>query len=98
MKQYLIKEKFNGSQDGRFVETFNKGDTVELSDSLAEVAVREGWAELAGEPSGQIFEARNIGGGKWEVHGPDGVVAEGLNKKDAAAKAAELNAAGNEAE
>lgn len=41
--QYEVLKTFNGSQDGRFSETFTQGETVHLSESLAEVALHEGW-------------------------------------------------------
>lgn len=39
-----ILEDFKGSQDGRLTERFLKGSQRDLSDSLAAVAVKEGWA------------------------------------------------------
>lgn len=44
MKYDIIKD-FKGSQDGRFAEDFTAGTTVELSDYLAAIVVREGWAK-----------------------------------------------------
>lgn len=44
-----ILEDFKGSQDGRFTTQFYKGDQVELSDELAEVAVKEKWAKELSE-------------------------------------------------
>lgn len=40
----ILKDK-KGSQDGRFTVQFYKGDQVELSDSLAAVALNDGWAK-----------------------------------------------------
>lgn len=45
--QYRILKDFKGSQDGRLTEQFVQGSTRELSDSLATVAVKEGWAAPA---------------------------------------------------
>jgi hypothetical protein len=41
---YDILKDFKGSQDGRFAEQFTAGTQDELSDYLAEIVVREGWA------------------------------------------------------
>jgi hypothetical protein len=51
MKLYRILSTFNGSQAGAHVETFTAGTEAELSESLAEVAVSEGWAEDAATPA-----------------------------------------------
>jgi len=40
-----ILKDFKGSQDGRLTEQFVKGSERELSESLAAVAVKEGWAK-----------------------------------------------------
>jgi hypothetical protein len=51
MKSFSIIETFNGCQEGHLpVETFTQGEVVELSESLAEVAVNEGWAEETEAP------------------------------------------------
>lgn len=42
-----ILKDFKGSQDGRFSTQFKAGTQAELSDSLAPVAVKEGWARPA---------------------------------------------------
>lgn len=42
-----ILKDFKGSQDGRFATQFKAGTQAELSDSLAAVAVKEGWARRA---------------------------------------------------
>lgn len=44
MKPYDILKDFPGSQDGRVTEEFKAGTQVMLSDYLAEIVVREGWA------------------------------------------------------
>lgn len=46
--KYDILKDFPGSQDGRFTEHFMAGTQAELSDYLAEIVVREGWARPAG--------------------------------------------------
>lgn len=43
MKYEIIKD-FSGSQDGRFTEKFKAGTEADLSDYLADIVVREGWA------------------------------------------------------
>lgn len=45
---YDILKSFPGSQDGRFTEPFVAGTKRELSDYLAAIVVKEGWARLAG--------------------------------------------------
>jgi len=47
MKQYRILKAFNGSQHGNDFQAFTTGTTEPLSDALAAIAVKEGWAELA---------------------------------------------------
>jgi hypothetical protein len=42
---YEVLKTFKGSQDGRFAETFEEGTQVRLSEYLADIAVREGWAK-----------------------------------------------------
>lgn len=42
---YDILKDFKGSQDGRFAEQFTAGTQAELSDYLADIVVREGWAK-----------------------------------------------------
>ena len=44
-----ILKDFPGSQDGRHTEHFKAGTQADLSDSLAAVAVREGWVRPAGQ-------------------------------------------------
>jgi hypothetical protein len=43
--EYNVIVDFKGSQDGRFTEDFEAGSVVELTASLAEVAIAEGWAK-----------------------------------------------------
>lgn len=43
-----ILKDFPGSQDGTRTEQFKAGTQAELSDYLAEIVVREGWAKPAG--------------------------------------------------
>jgi len=45
---YEIIKDFPGSQDGRITEKFEAGTQRELSDYLAVVVVREGWARPVG--------------------------------------------------
>lgn len=52
MKSYKILKSFPGNQTGYGeTVTFLEGHTVPLSDSLAEVALKEGWVELADAPA-----------------------------------------------
>jgi hypothetical protein len=43
--EYEVFEDFNGSNDGRLTIEYKVGETVELSASLAAVALAEGWAQ-----------------------------------------------------
>jgi len=45
MKKYKILKDFKGSPNGSTVVQYIKGETVELTDSLAEAVIPEGWAE-----------------------------------------------------
>lgn len=45
MKPYLIVKSFHGSQDGLTTDSFVAGSTVELSDDLAAIVLKEGWVE-----------------------------------------------------
>lgn len=42
---FKILKDFAGSPDGRYVVNYKAGDTVELTPSLATVAVKEKWAK-----------------------------------------------------
>lgn len=44
MKHKILKT-FRGSQDGRYTETFTKGEERYLTDYLAGIVVPEGWAK-----------------------------------------------------
>jgi len=48
--KYVIKKDFNGSNTGFDFVQFKAGKIMEMSDSLAVVALREGWAEETKEP------------------------------------------------
>lgn len=41
--KYEVIRTFRGSPDGRFVVDYSQGEAVELTASLAEVAIAEGW-------------------------------------------------------
>lgn len=41
--KYEVLKTFRGFPDGRFAVDYNQGETVELTESLAEVALAEGW-------------------------------------------------------
>lgn len=51
---YEILKDFPGSQDGRITEQFTAGTQAELSDYLAAIVVREGWARLAQDPAPDV--------------------------------------------
>ena len=64
-----------------------------------DIFIRAGWLKpVTGEPSGadnhiDLFKPKHLGGGKWVVEGPDGVVPDFSGKKpEAIAHAAQLNA------
>lgn len=42
---YKVLKSFKGSPDGRFAVDYEKDAIVSLTDSLAEVALAEGWVE-----------------------------------------------------
>jgi hypothetical protein len=59
--QYKILVSFKGSPDGRHAVDYAAGETVELTDSLAEVALSEKWAEpiaAAGESAEKPARAK----------------------------------------
>lgn len=64
MKHYRILKTFKGNQTGNGETQEFMADTVALlSDSLAEVVVKEGWAELAlpKEPPAETRETKVTG-------------------------------------
>ena len=72
--KYLIVKSFKGSPDGRFAVEYNAGETVELSDSLARVALGEEWVRLseADKPEAAPEEKKKTkGGGKASVRSLD---------------------------
>lgn len=53
---YKVLKDFKGSPDGRFVINYTSGETVDLTESLAAVAVAEGWVapvDQVAEPQGE---------------------------------------------
>jgi len=95
-----VKTPFDFYHDGITPTLYEAGEQELPKDAFA-VAEAEGWLgepPASPDPAPAAFTAKHLGGGKWEVNGPDGMVATGLNKEEAKAKADELNAAGNEAE
>jgi len=56
--KYEILKDFPGSQDGRITEQFKADTTVELSDYLAAIVVRDGWARPVGAVK-PVFEIEN---------------------------------------
>ena len=53
MKPHRILKTFKGSQTGHDHHAFVEGTTRDLSDSLAAIVVKEGWAE----PSDEVHQA-----------------------------------------
>jgi hypothetical protein len=51
MANFKVLKDFNGSQTGARVETFTKGDTVELTDDLAQTALAEKWVKPLDKPT-----------------------------------------------
>ncbi len=49
MMKFKIVKDFKGSPDGARVEQYVAGTVVELVDSLAAVAIAEGWAEFVND-------------------------------------------------
>lgn len=47
---YEVLKDFKGSPDGRFAVQYKSGETVELTPSLAEVALKEKWVK-PGKPT-----------------------------------------------
>ena len=43
--KYEVLKTFKGSPDGRFAVDYHAGETVELTQSLADVALSEGWVK-----------------------------------------------------
>ena len=46
MPKYEVMQDFRGSPDGRFVVSYTRGEQVDLTDTLAEVALREEWVRI----------------------------------------------------
>jgi len=96
----IVKTPFDFYHDGINPTHYPAGEQDIPKDALA-VAEAEGWLEEGDQkPSGDslAYTAKHHGGGKWDVIGPEGVVASDLNKEEAKAKTDELNAAGKEDE
>ncbi len=49
MKPHKILKTFPGSQHGNDYQVFNAGETAHLSDDLAAIVVRAGWAKPINE-------------------------------------------------
>lgn len=63
---YEILKDMKGSQDGRFTTQFYCGDQVELSDSLAEVALADEWAKEIKDS--EIVDIPKEGTKDWVKH------------------------------
>jgi hypothetical protein len=66
MKPHRILKGFHGSQNGHDAHYFEAGTVRDLSDSLAEIVVREGWAkphsaEIAAAEAARSVEAQGAG-------------------------------------
>jgi hypothetical protein len=59
MKPHRIIKTFKGSQDGHDHHHFEEGTTAHLSDGLAAIVVKEGWAEPVKEASGHPALSRD---------------------------------------
>lgn len=63
--KYRILQSFAGSPDGRFAVQYTAGQTdVELTDSLAVVALSEGWAEPMGKNSDETISTQRRARGR----------------------------------
>ena len=60
MKPHRILKSFPGSQTGHDHHHFEKGTVAHLSDSLAEIVVKEGWAKAVEDPADEP-EAKSEG-------------------------------------
>lgn len=69
MKPYRIKKAFSGNQTGYGdTEHFVEGTIAQITDTLAEIALKEGWIEIAS------IEPRKLSDGEMleEVEAPAG--------------------------
>lgn len=62
--RYRILKDFKGSPDGRYAVQYHAGEEVELTDSLAEVALAEGWAKPVEEAPAQKDKKKTGNGAK----------------------------------
>lgn len=95
-----VKTPFDFYHDGINPTHYPAGEQELPKDALA-VAESEGWLEDENQkpaPAAECYAAEHRGGGKWDVYGPDEIVAADLNKEEAKSMVDELNAKGNEAE
>jgi hypothetical protein len=93
---HKVNKAFDFYHDGINPTHYPAGEQI-LPEDAAKVAVDMEWAEPASGKSAPEagFIAKHRGAGKWDVLNQSGeVVAEGLEKEGAKAKAAELNEAG----
>lgn len=95
---HKVNKAFDFYHDGINPTHYPVGEQA-LPEDAAKVAVDMEWAEPVGgklDPDAG-FIAKHRGAGKWDVLNQAGdVVAEGLDKEGAKAKAAELNEANEE--
>lgn len=61
--RYRILKDFKGSPDGRYAVQYRAGEDAELTDSLAEVALAEGWAAPIKEAPPAPAEKKKTGKG-----------------------------------
>lgn len=63
MKFTVIKD-FKGSPDGRYAVQYREGEEVELTASLAEVALAQGWVKEVAEEAADDKKKSGKGGAK----------------------------------
>lgn len=82
--EHKILKTFKGSQDGRFTELFEAKTTRDLSESLAAIAVKEGWAKPV-----ETKKPKETAPSSEEKRQALGVEIAGLEEQIAAAAAAD---------
>lgn len=85
----IVTKDFEFYDHGTFPVVHSVGE--EVTGSVEEFAISQGFAgETDASPA---YVAKHRGGGKWDVHGPDGVAVSDLTKDEAKAEADRLNGA-----
>jgi hypothetical protein len=83
----LVNKEFTYYDDGCFPTVHAVGETV--TGEVEDFAISQGFA--GAESASGVYIAKHRGGGKWDVHGPDGVVVPDLDKDTAKATAESMN-------